>query len=91
MIRETMGNVPISWRTVCQLPSGNGKLANRFEKSKIIQRFPFGAFAGVVIALVPRFRTRPLTLKYQSKSAANPLTGYVGSLEMRFHHGSTSL
>jgi SAM-dependent methyltransferase len=80
IVRSTMGNVPFSWRTVCQLPGGTGKLANRFEKSKLVQRFPFGAFAGIVIALVPRFRTRPLTLRYRSKSAANPITGYVGSM-----------
>jgi SAM-dependent methyltransferase len=83
LVRSTLGNVPISWRTVCQLSSGNGKFANRLEKSKLIQRFPFGAFVGVVIALVPRFRTRPLTIKYQSNSTANPLTGYVGSMRLQ--------
>ncbi|MBA4369406.1 MAG: class I SAM-dependent methyltransferase [Desulfobacterium sp.] len=82
LVRSTLGDVPVSWRTVCQLPSGNGKFAGRLEKSKLIQRFPFGAFVGIVIALVPRFRTRPLTLKYRSQSALNPLTEYVGS--MRF-------
>jgi SAM-dependent methyltransferase len=86
LIRTTLGDVPLSWRTVCQLPSGPGKFTSRIEKSKLVQRFPFGAFAGIVIALVPRFKTRPLTLKYRSKSATNPLTGYVGST--RFNHTS---
>jgi ubiquinone/menaquinone biosynthesis C-methylase UbiE len=81
MIRSTMGDVPFSWRTICRLPGGNGKLASRFEKSKLIQRSPFGAFLGIVVALVPRFRTRPLTIRYRSESAAKPVTGYVGSMQ----------
>jgi hypothetical protein len=31
-----------------------------------VQRCPFGTFAGMVITLVPRFRTRPLALRYQA-------------------------
>jgi len=82
LIRTTLGDMPISWRTVCQFPAGPGKFTSRLESSKFVQRFPFGAFVGIVIALVPRFNTRPLTLKYRSKSATNPLTGYVGSARL---------
>lgn len=82
LIRTTLGDMPISWRTVCQLPAGPGKFTSRIERSKLVQRFPFGAFVGIVIALVPRFKTRPLTLEYRSKSATNPLTGYVGSTRL---------
>jgi ubiquinone/menaquinone biosynthesis C-methylase UbiE len=67
MIRAIMGPVPVSWRTVCQLPTNAGKFASNLEQSKIIQRCPFGAFAGMVVTLVPRFRTRPLTVRYQAK------------------------
>ena len=70
MIRNIMGPVPISWRTVCQLPTNSGKFVYNLEQSKIIQRCPFGAFAGMVVTLVPRLRTRPLTVRYQAKSSS---------------------
>lgn len=68
MIRRILGNhVPISWRTVSQLPISSGKMAESLEYSKIVQRFPFGAFAGIVATPVPRFRTKPMTLRYKAK------------------------
>ena len=70
MIRNIMGPVPISWRTVCQLPTNSGKFVYNLEQSKIIQRCPFGAFAGMVVTLVPRLRTRPLTVRYQAKGSS---------------------
>lgn len=70
-IRSILGDPPISWRTVCQLPSGSGMIASRIERSNLAQRFPFGAFAGMVVTLVPRFRTRPLAIPVQAK----PSTG----------------
>lgn len=70
MIRNIMGPVPISWRTVCQLPTNSGKFVYNLEQSKIIQRCPFGAFAGMVVTLVPRLKTRPLTVRYQAKGSS---------------------
>ena len=70
MIRNIMGPVPISWRTVCQLPTNSVKFVYNLEQSKIIQRCPFGAFAGMVVTLVPRLRTRPLTVRYQAKGSS---------------------
>ena len=49
-----------------QLPNQAGKIASSLEQSKIIQRCPFGAFAGMVVSLVPKFRTRPLTMRYHA-------------------------
>jgi ubiquinone/menaquinone biosynthesis C-methylase UbiE len=74
-IRKIVGNTPISWRTVCQLPSQSGKIATSLEHSKIIQRCPFGAFAGMVVTLVPKFRTRPLTMRYQARHTPGVSTG----------------
>jgi SAM-dependent methyltransferase len=68
-----LGETPMSWRTVCQLPATPNGLLSRLERSRIIQRCPFGTFAGVVVSLVPRFRTRPLTLRYEAKKATHPL------------------
>ena len=74
-IRKILGHTPISWRTVCQLPSPSGKLASSLEQSKIIQRCPFGAFAGMAVTLVPKFRTRPLTMRYHAGDSSGVTTG----------------
>ena len=74
-LRKILGNTPISWRTVCQLPSQSGKIASSLEQSKIIQRCPFGAFAGMVVTLIPRFKTRPLTMRYQTRNTSGAATG----------------
>jgi SAM-dependent methyltransferase len=74
-IRRIIGDVPVSWRTVCQLPTPSGKFVYNLEQSKILQRCPFGAFAGMVVVLVPRFRARPLTVRYQAKNVSGAATG----------------
>ena len=75
MIRSIIGQVPVSWRTVCQLPIPSGQLVTNLEQSKIIQRCPFGAFAGMVVVLVPRFKTRPLAAPYEAKDPTGAATG----------------
>ncbi len=75
IIREILGSVPVSWRTVCQLPANSGDLFASLEQSKIVQRCPFGAFAGIVVTLVPRFKTKPLTMRYQAKNPGGAATG----------------
>jgi SAM-dependent methyltransferase len=75
MVRDLMGPVPISWRTVCQFPNSPGGFLGRIEKFKLVQHCPFGTFAGIVITLVPRFRTRPLALRYQPKQTAGIIIG----------------
>ena len=82
MIRRIIGQVPVSWRTVCQLPTNSGKFVYNLEQSKIIQRCPFGAFAGMVVILVPRFRTRPMTVRYQAKSTTGAATGFLAGNRM---------
>ena len=74
-IRKIVGHTPISWRTVCQLPSQSGKIATSLEQFKIIQRCPFGAFAGMVVTLVPKFRTRPLTMRYRAGDSSGAISG----------------
>lgn len=64
MTHQILGRVPVTWRTVCQLPSSSGPIATSLDQSKWLQRCPFGAFAGMLITLVPKFRTRPLTARY---------------------------
>jgi SAM-dependent methyltransferase len=74
MVREMAGPVPVQWRTVLQLTGGKGKYTQAFEQLQLVQRCPFGAFAGLVVALVPRFRTRPLEIRYQPKKTTTALT-----------------
>lgn len=75
MVRETLGDVPISWRSICQLPSASGKLSCRIEQSQLLQKTPFGAFVGMAVTLVPRFRTRPLAIKYHPEGFIQPVAG----------------
>ncbi|MBL7178645.1 MAG: class I SAM-dependent methyltransferase [Pseudomonadota bacterium] len=74
-IRSILGDPPISWRTVCQLPSVSGEFAYRIERSHLAQRCPFGAFAGMVVTLVPRFRTRPLPIPCRAKPSTGAMVG----------------
>ena len=74
MIYDLVGHVPISWRSVCQLPLPSGKFAASLEHT-LLQRCPFGAFVGMVVVLVPRFRTRPLTVRYQASRTPGTVPG----------------
>ncbi|MFH1985097.1 MAG: class I SAM-dependent methyltransferase [Pseudomonadota bacterium] len=76
-IRAVAGNVPMSWRTVCQLPDVSTEFHFRLERWPMVQKCPFGAFAGVVAELVPRFRTRPLKLRLPAKAKRGMNTGIV--------------
>jgi hypothetical protein len=75
MVRDMAGPVPVAWRTVQQFTRGSGKLTRAFERSHLVQRCPFGAFAGMVVTLVPRFRTRPLAMRYRPKNTRTALGG----------------
>ena len=61
MLRDLLGPVPVTWRTVCQVPLA-GRFAARFE-NPLLERCPFGAFVGIAAVLVPRVRTRPLAVR----------------------------
>jgi SAM-dependent methyltransferase len=75
LVRDLMGPVPVNWRTVLQLPNASAKLFQTIEQSGFVQRSPFGAFAGLVVTLVPRFRTRPLAMRYSTKKTTTALSG----------------
>ncbi len=74
-VHTVAGDVPIVWRTVGQLPDTGGFIKGKIEQSRMIQRFPFGAFAGMVVTLVPRFKTRPLALRHSPKHRAEIVPG----------------
>ncbi len=78
ILRDILGDVPVSWRTVCQFSRGSGSIFSRIECSDFVQRCPFGAFAGIAVTPVPRLRTIPLELGCEA--AAAPKNGTVVGL-----------
>lgn len=78
MVRKLMGPVPVCWRTVCQFPGSWGPWMKQIESSGLVQRFPFGTFAGMVVTLVPRLRTRPLAIRYEPKEVGGVTAGATG-------------
>ncbi|MBW1695275.1 MAG: class I SAM-dependent methyltransferase [Deltaproteobacteria bacterium] len=75
LVRSLMGDVPISWRTACQLPQTFGGVAEKIEQISAVQRCPFGAYVGMTISLMPRFRTKPMPLGYRPKRRTGVVTG----------------
>jgi SAM-dependent methyltransferase len=75
IIRSLLGDVPISWRTVCHFPAATGWITRRLERSNLLQRCPCGAFIGMVVTLVPRFRTRPLAVPIEAKHTTGAAAG----------------
>lgn len=82
MVRQLLGPVPVCWRTVCQLPGPWSHWMKQIEGSGLVQRFPFGTFAGMVVTLVPRFRTRPLAIRYQPDKVGGMAAGPAGCTGM---------
>ncbi|MDL2328751.1 class I SAM-dependent methyltransferase [Desulfosarcina sp. OttesenSCG-928-A07] len=77
MIRELLGPVPVHWRTVGHnpalqmnaIPEAGPKTRWRTQwRTGFFQHFPFGPFVGMVVTLVPRFRTRPLVLGQEART-----------------------
>ncbi len=75
ILKSILGDVPITWRTVCHLSETPGSFLGRVENYRVLQRCPFGAFAGLVVKPEPRFRTKPLGLKYHQKHGVKPVAG----------------
>ncbi len=77
-LKNFLGDVPVRWKTVYHLPFGQGRIAQSIESIELMKRVPFGAFAGVSALLVPRFQTRPLTLKYVARQQSPVISGAGG-------------
>lgn len=75
IIRSLLGDVPISWRTVCQFSASPGQITSKIEQFSLMQKCPFGAFIGMAVTLAPRYRTRPLTLPYNTKHTTRTVPG----------------
>jgi hypothetical protein len=75
IIRTILGDVPISWKTTSRLPIIRGNIASGIEQLGLLQKCPFGAFAGMVVTLVPRYKTRTLPLRYDVKQTIDTPAG----------------
>ena len=75
IVRALVGDVPVSWRTACQLPHTFGQVAYKIEQINVVRLCPFGAYVGMVISLVPKIRTRPMPLRYRPKRRTRAATG----------------
>ncbi len=64
LLHRTLGKVPIEWRTLGQFATARCCA----EQLAIVQHSPFGAYAGVVVSLRPRFKTRPMALVCQQRA-----------------------
>ncbi|QTA78105.1 SAM-dependent methyltransferase [Desulfonema limicola] len=74
MVFSLMGDVPVSWKTVYQIPKPPGKFFKRFNRWNIMYKYPFGAFTGMTVVLMPRFKTRPLRLECPAEPAGARIT-----------------
>jgi len=74
-VREILGKTPLRRGTVLQLPASFRKYTHRFERWPFVHNCPFGCFIGMVVILVPRYRTRNIPIGYvaQPRRAAQEL------------------
>ncbi|QTA92457.1 class I SAM-dependent methyltransferase [Desulfonema magnum] len=86
IIRELLGNVPISWRTVCQFSAPTGRISHTIEHSNLVQKCPFGAFTGMTVTLIPRFRTRLLELLRHPASEGGAVAGLARAKELKIEN-----
>ena len=75
ILRRLLGDVPIDSRAIFHFPVSLMRLFYRLEQSGFLQKCPFGAYAGIVAVLVPRFKTRPLALEYRPERSPGPVPG----------------
>lgn len=72
MVRAIMGDVPMNWKTICRFPATIETCFNGIGASYLLEKMPFGEFAGMLIKPVPRFKATPLKLKYKTKHSTAP-------------------
>lgn len=69
MVHKALGNVPVSYRTLSWLSTALKPRLDSIHLGDLAWKYPFGAFAGILITPAPRFITTPLVLKYKSSKA----------------------
>lgn len=74
-VRQILGKTPLKWGTVLHFPVSIRKYTQHLERWPFIHRCPFGCFIGMVVTLVPRYRTKNVPIGYvgQPTGAASGL------------------
>jgi ubiquinone/menaquinone biosynthesis C-methylase UbiE len=80
-VRDVVGKTPIRRGTVHHLPVFLKTYSRPIERCSFVQKSPFGTFIGMVVTLVPRFRTQPLPIEYVRK----PRSAVSGLMQTRTH------
>ncbi|MCD6186239.1 MAG: methyltransferase domain-containing protein [Deltaproteobacteria bacterium] len=75
IIKTILGDVPLSWGTVCQFPFASYRFVSMLERNSIIQKCPFGAFIGMVVVPVPRYKTTALSIKCRVNHSIGAVEG----------------
>ena len=79
MVKNILGDVPVSYKTTCRMYETFGVYLDYIKITGVLQKLPFGAFAGILVTPVPRFITTPLLLKYKREntlaSRVQPIKG----------------
>ncbi len=84
IVHAMLGKVPIHARTTIQFPFVRGKVVSWAENLKLVQRSPFGTMICMRIKPVPKFRTRPLSVRIKERSLyKRPATGLVAPTRSR--------
>jgi ubiquinone/menaquinone biosynthesis C-methylase UbiE len=68
-VQEVLGKTPLRWGTVLHLPVSFRKYTQPLERWRFVQKCPFGCFIGMVITLVPRYRTQNVPIGYVEQPA----------------------
>lgn len=75
---DILGDVPIAWKTTLQFPFSCSRLCHFMERRSFIQKSPFGTIIGMTIVPIPKFTTRPLSLRIKNERGYHrPLTGFA--------------
>jgi SAM-dependent methyltransferase len=77
MIRSLAGDVPVTWRTIHQVPMPG---VNRFvldfpERLNLVLKSPLASFTGISVILTPRYRTRVMRLECTPRRNHGAITG----------------
>ncbi len=72
-----LGDVPVQWKTTLQFPFSCNRVCNWIERRPLIEKSPFGTIIGMGITPIPKFTTRPLSLKIKGHNIYNPVTGFA--------------
>lgn len=73
MIRDLVGDVPVSWQTLWGMPQPSRKISEKLVLVPLIQQIPVSMYFGVVVTLTPSFKTRPLAMTYAAKQGTNAM------------------